>query len=250
MKSALIIRPDGKCQKTVNMFVERGLNAHGAPLIDIAKRLAVCREVTSNLISSNPPDVVIFTSTYAAKFVIEAMREHDWPDNVNIITIGTSTAAMFTPIHIATQKPEVSTSEGLLNMDSLIDVKDKRLAIIKGMGGRKLLEQHLTQRGAHVSSFDCYERLLNIAAVEQLSQNKESADYVVATSGELIELALTYLGDSWRFKPWVVVSERTAQLARERGIKNIVISPSAHDKDLYMTCKKMMNSGVLHDRQA
>jgi uroporphyrinogen-III synthase len=112
------------------------------------------------------------------------------------------------------------------------------IAIIKGVGGRTLLKQRLSQLGASVTNFDCYERLPNLAVIEQLGQNEAKAECVVATSGELIELALMHLDDAWRLKTWVVVSERTAEIAREKGIEDVVVSPSARNEDLYTTCQK------------
>ncbi len=239
MLSALIIRPEGKCQQTVGMFTERGIEAHGLPLMTVEVIESTYSQVIGSLTSSNKPDIVIVTSTYAAQFLIDAMTRQDWSEQIKVICIGESTAAMFEPINVATQAPELATSEGLLSMDDLLDVKNKHIAIIKGVGGRTLLNQGLCERGAHVVHFDCYERLLNIAAVEQFSHNSEHVDCVVATSGELIDLAVTYLDDTWCLKTWVVVSDRTAQVARSKGIKDIVISPSARNLDLYSTCKKL-----------
>jgi hypothetical protein len=64
-----------------------------------------------------------------------------------------------------------------------------------------------------------------------LRQNKQQIDCVVATSGELIALAVQHLSNSWCQKPWIVVSERIAQI--------VVVSPSARNEDLYATYKTL-----------
>ncbi len=239
MQSALIIRPDGKCQKTVEAFLKQGIKAFGLPLISVKAIEPVCYDVRHQLTSANGPDIVIFTSTYAAKFVIKAMQQQDWPETTNIIAIGEGTASTLITAGITVRTPDVASSEGLLNMNDLLDVSGMHIAIIKGVGGRTLLKQRLSQLGASVTNFDCYERLPNLAVIEQLGQNEAKAECVVATSGELIELALMHLDDAWRLKTWVVVSERTAEIAREKGIEDVVVSPSARNEDLYTTCQKL-----------
>jgi uroporphyrinogen-III synthase len=239
VQSALIIRPDGKCQKTVEFFTHQGTQAVGLPLVNVIVQEADCQAFIAKLRSASCLDIAVFTSTYSASFVLEAMQGRSWPADLTIIGIGSSTAAIFKSASIAATTPRVATSEGLLDMPELCDVAGKHIAIVKGVGGRTILAQQLKQRDAGVTEFDCYERLPNLAVVEQLRQNKQQIDCVVATSGELIALAVQHLSNSWCQKPWIVVSERIAQIARDKGIERVVVSPSARNEDLYATYKTL-----------
>ena len=245
MQSVLIIRPEGKCENTVKTFRENGIDAVGLPLIRIQPVEHPCAQLQKTLLSDTPPNVAIFTSTYAAQFVTESMQAHNWPKQMAVIAVGQSTASALSSTNTPITIPEQSTSEGLLELKDLQDVSNKRIAVVKGKGGRTLLTTSLNERNAIVENFDCYERLPNIAVVEKIRHYEDQVSCVVATSGELISLASKHLHPNWYRKPWVVVSERTAEVARNNGINNIVVSPSARNDDLYITCKKLLNEWSL-----
>ncbi|TDF35560.1 uroporphyrinogen-III synthase [Alteromonadaceae bacterium M269] len=246
MQSALIIRPEGKCEDTVNAFQQRGITAVGMPAIKIQSIDNNCRRLVQELLSSSPPDITIFTSTYAAQIVCKQMQGQLWPSITNLC-VGQSTASVLDTLGIPNEIPQLATSEGLLSMPALQNVKDKGIALVKGVGGRTLLTQALSAIGAKVENFDCYERLPNIAVIEKIGQYEQPTDCVVATSGEIIELACNHLSSEWRLKPWVVVSQRTAEIARNNGINHVIVSPSAHIDNLYETCKNLLDNGVIND---
>jgi uroporphyrinogen-III synthase len=76
-----------------------------------------------------------------------------------ILAVGTGTGRT---LHDAGIKkvlvPETFNSEGLLAMPELQQVKNLRILVVKGVGGRPVLRETLVQRGARVDSLDVYQR--------------------------------------------------------------------------------------------
>jgi uroporphyrinogen-III synthase len=114
-------------------------------------------------------------------------------------------------------------SEALLALPALQQVAGWRIAIFRGDGGRELLGQTLRGRGATVDYVEVYRRERPdsdpTALAAQLAQG--AVDIVTVTSSEglrnLLELAGADNAARLRQLPLVVVSERTAALAKELG---------------------------------
>ncbi|MES1946512.1 uroporphyrinogen III synthase HEM4 [Salinisphaera sp. C84B14] len=83
------------------------------------------------------------------------------------------------------------TSEGLLAMDTLTRVEGLDIAILSGEGGRDLLVDTLSQRGARVHKIALYRRCWLTPSVDRLERIAHRADAVIVTSGE----ALAHLCD-------------------------------------------------------
>jgi uroporphyrinogen-III synthase len=116
-------------------------------------------------------------------------------------------------------------SEGLLDLLPADQVAGKRVLILRGSGGRELLGDVLTARGALVAFAECYRRLLppapDPAALARLARGE--IDVITITSVEglknLCALAgatgCTHLLDT----PVIVTSERQARVCRDLGFR-------------------------------
>jgi uroporphyrinogen-III synthase len=130
-------------------------------------------------------------------------------------------------------------SEALLTMGELQQVTGKRIVIFRGEGGRELLADTLRARGAQVDYAECYRRAKPDTDVNPLLQHwvRNEVDIIIVTSNEglhnLYEL-VGELGRQWLMKtPLVVVSERTAELARQMGFTQpSIIATKASDDAL------------------
>jgi uroporphyrinogen-III synthase len=81
---------------------------------------------------------------------------------------------------------DASTSEGLLLMPELVGCEQRRIAILGGAGGRSLLVDRLSARGAHVTKIALYQRLPVSIEKTRLIELAGECDVIVVTSGEAL----------------------------------------------------------------
>lgn len=119
-------------------------------------------------------------------------------------------------------------SEALLALPELADVGGKRIVIFRGDGGRELLGDTLTERGAHVEYAECYRRCRTRADTAPLLKawaRNDIAAIVVTSSEALHHLydLVGKLGQTWlRTTPLYVPHARIAATARALGLERVV----------------------------
>lgn len=124
-------------------------------------------------------------------------------------------------------------SEGLLALPALQadQVKGQHFLLLRGKGGRELIANTLTERGAHVSSCELYHRLFPEQNARLLQEAIQAADSIIINSGESLENFLRLAGSSSAFgKTLVVPGERVAQIARQAGFQHIIVAANATDE--------------------
>lgn len=148
-------------------------------------------------------DIVIFISINAVRFSMLETTEFSTllPSSVQFAAIGKGSGeplaeAGITKVILPRRQFD---SEGLLLLDEFQQVKDKKILIIKGMGGRDELYQSLSRRGAKVDHLDVYERQvpqhINQSTLEQtihvsLFSSSESVDNILSITPESFHTAL------------------------------------------------------------
>ena len=112
-------------------------------------------------------------------------------------------------------------------------VQGQKVAIIRGEGGRELLHQQLTERGAQVLHVIAYQRVLpEVEAAPILQMLKQhQLNAIVCGSFESVQNLKILLGDAgWPFLkelPLIVVSERIKMLAQDLGFQTIWVAQNA-----------------------
>jgi uroporphyrinogen-III synthase len=124
----------------------------------------------------------------------------------------------------------------------LASVSGSRILIVKGRGGRALLESDLTRRGARVTIADVYLRACPAVAPDELAAlelrfKRGEIQVVTATSVEiganLLKLATVALRAHFEAAHWLVPGARVAEELRERGLAApLLAAASADDQDL------------------
>ena len=130
-------------------------------------------------------------------------------------------------------------SEVLLQLPELQNIAGKRALILRGNGGRELIGDSLTARGAEVTFCECYQRcaIHYDGAEEAMRWQSREVTTVVVTSGEMLQ-QLWSLIPQWYREHWLlrcrllVVSERLAKLARELGWQDIKVADNADNDAL------------------
>ena len=138
-------------------------------------------------------DLVIFVSANAARFAATLLPDlSSRLGRARVACVGDATAEALERIGIGVELvPETGTSsESLLAMEAMSDqeVAGRRVVIVKGEGGRGLLHDALTTRGARVETIDVYRREPPRGDLPALlDRNRAAIHIVVITSGEALE---------------------------------------------------------------
>jgi len=189
-------------------------------------------------------DWVIFISPQAVYASIKEINKiySTWPEQVKIAAIGKGTALAVNNagLPVALQPEENWHSEGFLQQEVMQIVKDQRIAIIRGVGGRELIDKTLYERGAKVTSILAYERVLpsfDSVIMQQIVATDIHA--IVTTSFEGVTNLKKLFGEiHWEFlkkTPLLVMSERIKLLAEDLGFQTIWVTPQASNEAIVAT---------------
>lgn len=232
----LVTRPEQQAEKLCEMVSDAGGIAIPFPVIAIKP---IARENWSNIVLAEQ-DMIIFVSINAVKFFL-AGKQDDLSDKTQLVAVGSSTAKYMREqgMRADLQPPAPAGSESLLAMPALSTVKDKKVLIVRGQGGRELLADTLTARGAKISYIELYQRSLPTPSTEEIEQAK-TADCIVVTSvAGLNNLSILIDGDSLKSKKLIVVSERIRQYAMRGSFQHVVVADDASDIAIMQQLNRM-----------
>lgn len=195
-------------------------------------------------------EAAVFISRNAVEQALELLQSAALPP-IRLLAVGRATADALRERGYPVLAPEQDfNSEGLLALPELQNVAGKRIAIIRGTGGRELLADTLRERGAAVECIETYRRrpppaatvaelreILRYEASDRVMASQETPeiqgpDIVIATSTQILENLLEMSGDlSGRLirRPLVVLSARTRDTALAAGFTRVYIAPRNDD---------------------
>ncbi|MBL1261947.1 MAG: uroporphyrinogen-III synthase [Thiotrichaceae bacterium] len=237
----VVTRPAHQAEHLCHLIEQAGGTAIRLPVIEITAPddIQAAQDKLSQLENFN---TAIFTSANAVEGLFKlAPPLFSWPPNTQVAAIGKRTASILRahaiPVNIIPNQE--FNSEVLLQSDAMNSVSGKKIMIFKGTGGRTLLSETLTERGAYIETIDLYQRKRPNKGLRNIQQAGKSGsiDLFVVTSNEglqnLFEMATTNEQEWLLTTPLVVISERTAQLAKTLGFShNSVVAHEASDEGL------------------
>ncbi len=156
----LVTRPRAQASDLVAAIEGAGGSAFCFPVIEIA---ALDENVVAAAAAALPePDLNIFISRNAVEYGLKYLG------GGKVAAIGPATAAAIQSAgHLVDVQPaEGFDSEHLLEEVALQDIAGRRVRIIRGNGGRELLADELTARGAAVDYLSVYERRLPVVSAD------------------------------------------------------------------------------------
>lgn len=157
-RGILVTRPRAQASGLVAQIVAAGGDPVLFPTIAI-NPIAAPAPAQSLLARLAEFDHVIFVSANAVQFGL-ALAPATWPDRVAAIAVGPATAQALEQAKIPRVVMPATRfdSEGVLALDSLQQLHGRRVLMVRGVGGRDLLERVLAERGAVVDIAAVYTR--------------------------------------------------------------------------------------------
>ncbi len=179
-------------------------------------------------------DALIFVSRTAALLGAVWLHRY-WPQlpaNINVFSIGKSTAGVLADANIKACCPDADmTSEGLLELPDLQNMRNRRVLIFRGEGGRETLARELQARGGEVSYVELYRRETTRQHQSDIGVALAAGvDAIAVHSGELLWELLKIVDElkaDIQKTPVVVPGERVAELAGRAGLKNVIVADNA-----------------------
>jgi uroporphyrinogen-III synthase len=217
-------------------------NAGGVPICYPALEIrepgtSNSREFVSNNIHAF--SMAIFISPTAVTRTLQYM--HSLPENLRIAAIGSRTAETLAQAGIHTDiLPDGHDSESLLAHPEMQadKIHGSNVIVFRGEGGRTLLGDTLTSRGANVVYAEMYRRAKPEPESDS-EQKLQHADVVSATSNEGLLNLLDMVNDKTllRSLPLIVPGGRCEQMAKMLGFKSIVVADNATDNATFDALK-------------
>jgi len=206
---------------------------------------------TAKAILAKPCDVMIFVSANAVDYAFPLLPD-EIPADMAIGAVGQATAQRLADTGLdPTLVPGTRfDSEGLLALPELQRLQSKRVVIVRGQSGRPLLGDTLAERGAEVDYAEVYSRTIPQRDTRNLIKGwTRMVNIVTTTSNESLDNLFAMLGDdgSQRLQatPLIVVSERAAAHAKQRGCRHVHLAESAlNAKLLEAICELAQDSAI------
>lgn len=246
----LVTRPEQQADGLCRLFQSRGASVYRLPAMSIVEhpqrrqRLAAQRDRPD-------PDLIIFTSANAVRFGEPVLAQRR---DLVLAAIGPATARALNQAgyRIGVLPAAGFDSEALLAMPRLANLSGQQVLLVKGEGGRELLERELQARGATVRTLAVYARRPATPSRQNLEQIEQAFDagqihLITATSLELarylLELAPSGLRRHLERTAWITPGTRVNESLAAAGIRGpLLAADSAENQDLLAAALRWRSS--------
>lgn len=226
-RGIVVTRPLDQAQALARLVKQAGGEPILFPLLEIVPVQDYARfdAVIDNLENF---DWAIFISSNAVQHgMTRLLARRSLPDGLRYAAVGPMTAAELGAFGVQNVQIPADRfdSESLLNLPEMQAVAGKRCVIFRGIGGRDLLANTLTERGAEVVFAECYQRTNpnpDPQPLEKLWKNDGLHALVVTSSEALRNLLDLAKNAEWlKATPIFVNHPRIAEAASAQGLQAI-----------------------------
>ncbi|HBV76069.1 MULTISPECIES: uroporphyrinogen-III synthase [Vibrio] len=251
--SVLVTRPGKDGEALCKMLQKHNIASLHHPLIQLEQGSGYT-ELTQDVKTS---DIIIAVSQHAVHWAHHALQYYhfDFPQKAIYFAIGEKTAHLLKKY---TQKevifPLISDSEHLLDLPALKSIKNKRILILRGNGGRELIYQTLSQRGGRVRYNEIYRRnpipIIDPTLCTHWQDSKVTQ--LVITSGDQLQYLIQQIPK--QYLHWLkqltlyIPSQRIGQQAEKFGFSHIINTRSAANPILLDYLRGKLITGQQHDQ--
>lgn len=226
----LVTRPAHQTEPLNSRLTSLGAQITALPALDIVAH--------DHALPSQPYDLLIFISSNAVRFGQPLLATQP---QARIAAVGSHTAEalLATGQQIDIAPETASSSEALLNHPLLI-TPPKNILIVRGLGGRTLLQETLTARGSQVDVIEVYQRIPHQPDPQQLQHIQTQLeggliDLITLTSVEVVHAVQDLFGShiAQRNIGLLAGSARIAQAAHALGWQGeTILADSPEDGQL------------------
>lgn len=254
--TCLVTKPKARAQYLLSQLQQRHSKVILFPTIEFIEppQSKLAEQAIKNL---KYYDIAIFTSPTAVTKTFNLIKKHHItiPEHLQFATVGSSSAQCLMQAGIKTviYPTQHLTSEGLLAMPLLNKVTHKQFVIFTGMGGRALLNDTLTQRGATVNIIPVYQRTTPKVANQSLSTDWRTAgvNLIITTSQEGLENLWAMVdSDTKNYLanlPLLIIHPKMQAIAKSLGHHGkILLSENATDQAILATIEDWIEQGTDH----
>ncbi|MFC4701205.1 uroporphyrinogen-III synthase [Glaciecola siphonariae] len=199
-------------------------------------------------------DVIIVTSTYTEAFLQQRLANIA-NEKTHFLCVGKTSAAMISKclqkinLTAKTSVAQPENSEGILAILTAINVTHKSCALVKGKGGRKLIEDYLAQKSDYTDIFEVYERVTSLRPQDINDVERLPIKCIIVTSVDIAEQLLTHFSALWlKARIFMVASQRIYDYLLAEGMTHIVLADGASSSAIVACAKHLHQSGVLDDK--
>ena len=235
--TVVVTRPRKQAGRLSGLIEAKGGEVILFPTLEILEPLKT-KQLTSILDRFKQFDMAIFVSVNAVEGAMRLIGAK-LPSHLKLAAVGNTTReAVEQQWHQPVICPDKgANSEALLATQALQEIEGQRIVIFRGQGGRELLAQTLNKRGAAVEYAEVYRRAKPDANPAELANRQPSIELITATSNEslqnLYEMTDFKQHDWLLSRQLIVMSERTAELAKQLGFRSpAVVAKESNDQGL------------------
>lgn len=221
----LITRPAAQAQRLAHKI----LTAQGEPILFPTLEIADTDKPEAAgaiLASLGSFDWAIFISANAVEKTFSLIGQAAWPEKLAVAAIGAATAEALRNHGLKKILSPVENfdSEALLALAEFQTIKNLRIVIFRGEGGRETLKQTLAARGAEVIYCETYRRIKPVAPINYLLQclAQKKIHAIDVMSGESLANLLELAGESavlLKTIPLITHHPRVAQIGQDCGFR-------------------------------
>jgi len=240
--TVLVTRPRHQTEELSALIAAAGAGVIHFPVLEIVP-LSPDNAGADIIEQLDTADIAIFISANAVEQADIRVRQQlgQWPAQLQLAVVGRSSAQALARAGLRVDIcPEHGfNSEALLALPAMQQVRDKRIVIFRGQGGREKLAAELRQRGARVDYVEVYRRQRPKGDLSPLRQDGQLGriSAIIIASNEslqnLYDLAGTADRDWLLNTPLAVISRRCAELAQQLGFRHYNIAKEASNQGLF-----------------
>ncbi len=252
----LVTRPSPQGEGLCKRLRAAGAQAVHLPALQIAPAQS-SEALEAALQAAAEADWVIFVSGNAVRFGLSALRARNLAlrEDASVAVVGPASAEALIERGVAvTAQPDSGyTSEDLLRLLDGVELAGAQAVIFRGNGGRGVLAEAFTARGARVCFAEVYRRETPPFDDRQfLTWSRGAHRVVVLTSAEGTQNLLCSVTAEQRRALLeavaLVISPRLAHLARQAGFERIELAAGPMDDTILRALERLAAASVNQDR--
>jgi uroporphyrinogen-III synthase len=234
-KTIWLTRPAGQGAALRAALEAQGARVEMLPLL-VIEPVPLAQAEKQKLVDLDRYDLLFFVSTNAATLGLDAIAQWwpQYPVGILNFAVGPGTAAVLEQHGLTAYYPnERMTSEALMALPQLQDVRGKKALIVRGVGGREIIAEGLRAGGASVDYLELYRRATPRydAACLRKRMHEAAPSTVVVSSADALDNLRQIFADipGWEQLPLLVSSPRLGEHAKALGFQRFALVEGASD---------------------